>query len=95
MIAPASGVVRFAGLVVDRATLTVATADGALFSLEPVASEWAKGDRIVKGERLGTVSGGGHCDGACIHLGVRVHGEYVSPMRYFGVIPRAVLLPLR
>ena len=28
------------------------------------------------------------------HLGVRLHGEYVSPMLLFGGIPRAVLLPL-
>jgi murein DD-endopeptidase MepM/ murein hydrolase activator NlpD len=95
VVAPESGVVRFSGVVVNRATVTLVTADGTLLSIEPVTSEWVKGDSVARGERLGTVARGGHCDSVCIHLGVRVHGEYVSPMRFFGGIPRAVLLPLR
>ncbi len=31
----------------------------------------------------------------CVHVGVRIDGQYVSPMRFLGVIPRAVLLPTR
>ena len=30
----------------------------------------------------------------CVHFGVRVHGEYVSPLLFLGGLPRAVLLPL-
>ena len=95
VVAPQPGVIRFAGVVVDRGTVTVATRDGVLISIEPVAAERTTGDAVAEGERLGVVSRGGHCDGSCVHLGVRVHGEYVSPLRFFGGVPRAVLLPLR
>jgi hypothetical protein len=43
---------------------------------------------------VGTVATGGHCEGSCIHFGVRLHGEYVSPLLYLAGVPRAVLLPL-
>jgi murein DD-endopeptidase MepM/ murein hydrolase activator NlpD len=94
VVAPVSGTVRFAGVVVDRPTVTVQTSAGILLSIEPVAARYAVGDAVERGSLLGTVATGGHCAGACIHLGVRVNGEYVSPMRFFGGVPRAVLLPL-
>jgi murein DD-endopeptidase MepM/ murein hydrolase activator NlpD len=94
VVAPESGTVRFAGVVVDRPTVTVQTSAGILLSIEPVAAEYAVGDAVERGSALGIVATGGHCTGACIHLGVRVAGEYVSPMRFFGGVPRAVLLPL-
>ncbi|WP_443208538.1 hypothetical protein [Salinibacterium sp. PAMC 21357] len=37
----------------------------------------------------------GHCTRPCLHFGVRVEGEYVSPLNYLSGIPRAVLLPTR
>jgi murein DD-endopeptidase MepM/ murein hydrolase activator NlpD len=94
VVAPESGTVRFAGVVVDRPTVTVQTSAGILLSIEPVAARYAVGDAVERGSPLGIVATGGHCTGACIHLGVRVNGEYVSPMRFFGGVPRAVLLPL-
>jgi murein DD-endopeptidase MepM/ murein hydrolase activator NlpD len=94
VVAPESGTVRFAGVVVDRPTVTVQTSAGILLSIEPVVAGYAVGNAIERGSALGTVATGGHCSGACIHLGVRVNGEYVSPMRFFGGVPRAVLLPL-
>jgi murein DD-endopeptidase MepM/ murein hydrolase activator NlpD len=95
VVAPAAGTVRFAGVVVDRSTVTVASPDGVLISMEPVRSELAVGASVAKGGRLGIVSTGGHCSNGCLHLGVRIEGEYVSPLRYFGGVPRAVLLPMR
>ncbi|WP_460580007.1 murein hydrolase activator EnvC family protein [Humibacter ginsengisoli] len=95
VLAPESGTVRFAGVVVDRPTVTVQAGPGVLISIEPVATTLSAGDAVTRGGALGAVATGGHCDARCIHLGVRVDGEYVSPMRYFGGVPRAVLLPLR
>ena len=95
VLVPESGTVRFAGVVVDRPTVTVETSQGVLISIEPLITTVAVGDAVTRGGALGVVARGGHCDGRCIHLGVRVDGEYVSPMRFFGGVPRAVLLPLR
>ena len=93
--APTAGVVRFAGVVVDRPTITLATPEGVLVSMEPVSPELPTGASVTKGAPLGRVATGGHCSGNCLHLGVRVDGRYVSPLRFFGGVPRAVLLPLR
>ncbi|WP_166873622.1 M23 family metallopeptidase [Salinibacterium sp. ZJ450] len=93
--APAAGVVHFAGVVVDRPVLSIRHPGGLISSYEPVASSLVAGEPVSAGEVIGTVTGTGHCPRVCLHLGVRVDGEYVSPMRYLGVLPRAVLLPTR
>lgn len=95
VVSPTAGTVHFAGVVVDRSTVTVATPDGVLISMEPVTSELVVGASVAKGAKLGVVSTGGHCANGCLHLGVRAEGQYVSPLRYFGGVPRAVLLPMR
>ena len=48
----------------------------------------------VHGAVIGTAGAGGHCSGSCVHVGVRVDGQYVSPLLFFGGVPPAVLLPL-
>ncbi|WP_170024143.1 M23 family metallopeptidase [Planctomonas sp. JC2975] len=93
--APEGGTVRFAGVVVDRPTLTIATSSGVLISLEPVTTSLVAGDLVARGATVGVVATGGHCSQSCVHLGVRVAGQYVSPLRFFGGVPRAVLLPIR
>ena len=92
--APAAGVVSFAGPVAGRPVLSIDHGDGVVSSIEPVAASVAAGTRVTEGEPIGTVGSGGHCDAACVHFGVRVHGEYVSPTLFLGGVPRAVLLPL-
>lgn len=95
VVSPTDGVVSFSGVVVDRPVLTLRTADGTLISLEPVSSELPVGTGVLRGQSLGTTAHGGHCADECLHLGVRVNGQYVSPMQFFGGVRRAVLLPLR
>jgi murein DD-endopeptidase MepM/ murein hydrolase activator NlpD len=70
-------------------------ADGVVSAIEPVEALAAAGTTVSAGEPIGVVSSGGHCGSACVHFGVRVHGEYVSPFLFLGGLPRAVLLPLR
>lgn len=88
---PATGTVSFVGTVVDRPLISVRVDDRTVLSLEPVTSELQEGDRVVRGEAIGTVASGGHCLAACLHLGVRVDGAYVNPMRFLRARP--VLLP--
>lgn len=92
VIAPAGGSVSFVGSVVDREVVSIRIDGRTVYSLEPVSSELAVGAAVVSGETIGGVAGGGHCEEECVHLGVRVDGEYVNPLRYF--LRRPVLLPL-
>jgi murein DD-endopeptidase MepM/ murein hydrolase activator NlpD len=92
--AVADGVVSFAGVVVDRPVLSIQHADGLLSSVEPVTATVGVGERVSAGQVVGVVAAGAHCDQRCVHLGVRRHGQYISPMFFFGGLTRAVLLPL-
>lgn len=94
VVAPEDGVVFFVGFVVDRPVLSIAHADGIISSYEPLTSDLTVGDVVRRGEPIGTLIAG-HCTSACLHLGARLHGGYVSPLTYLGGIKRAVLLPLR
>jgi murein DD-endopeptidase MepM/ murein hydrolase activator NlpD len=92
--APANGVVHFAGFVVDRPVLSIRHPDGVLASFEPVETNLERGDAVLAGDVIGTVLPG-HCDDACLHVGARIDGQYVSPLRFLGGIARSVLLPTR
>ena len=93
VLAPRDGVVSFAGLVVDRPVLSITQPGDVIVTVEPVDAVVAVGDRVHAGQTIGTVGSGGHCPPGCLHLGVRLHGSYVSPLLYLGELPRAVLLP--
>lgn len=93
-MAPAAGTIRFVGVVVDRPVLTLDHGDGVLSSYEPVASTLTVGESVAPGQAVGRVATGGHCAGACLHVGVRVDGVYVSPLLYLDRVPPSILLPL-
>ena len=94
LYAPAAGVVHFAGVVVDRPVLSIDHGGGVISSYEPVQTTLVEGDVVAAGDVIGTVLPG-HCATVCVHMGVRVDGQYVSPLRFLGGIPRAILLPTR
>ena len=94
IMAAASGTVSFAGMVAGRGVVAIDHGNGVVSAIEPVASSVAQGDIVSAGDLIGTAALGGHCTGDCVHFGVRVHGEYVSPFLFLGGLPRAVLLPL-
>ena len=81
-------------MVVDRPVLSIQHADGLVSSYEPVRSELPPGTPVRRGEAVGRLLPG-HCASVCLHFGVRLHGQYVSPLNYLGGIPRSVLLPTR
>lgn len=93
VLAPASGVIAFAGVVVDRPLLTIDHGDGLVTTLEPVATELRVGDEVAVGQQLGEVASGGHAAAGAVHFGVRLHGEYINPLLLLAGVPRAVLLP--
>ncbi len=91
--APASGVVAFSGVVVDRGVVTIDHGDGHVTTLEPVVDAPPTGSAVARGDPVGVVALGGHTAPGAVHFGVRLHGEYVNPMLLLGGVPRAVLLP--
>ena len=92
--APDDGIVHFAGTVVDRPVLSIRQDGGIITSFEPVVTTLVAGDRVERGQVIGTVLPG-HCASVCLHFGVRVNGAYASPLAWLGGIERAVLLPTR
>jgi len=94
VLAPDDGVVFFSGVVVDRPVLSITHDGGLVSSYEPVSSPLSAGTVVGRGSVVGTLLPG-HCAESCLHFGVRLHGEYVSPLNYLGGVPRAVLLPTR
>ena len=94
VFAPAAGVVHFAGFVVDRPVLSIRHAGGFLSSFEPVSTTLVAGGVVSRGDPIGTVEPG-HCSSRCVHFGVRLHGDYLSPLNFLGGIPHSVLLPTR
>lgn len=92
VFAPAAGIVHFSGVVVDRPVLSIRHPGGLISSFEPVDSPLVAGTAVGRGDVVGTLLPG-HCSVLCLHFGVRLDGEYVSPLLYLGGIPRSVLLP--
>ncbi|MEB4613236.1 hypothetical protein, partial [Leucobacter sp. M11] len=108
VVAPTDGSLFFAGTVVDRGVLTIRVDERTLLSVEPLgppepppdpAAESdgepvpRPGEAVRRGSVIGELGGVSHCAPAhCLHLGVRVDGEYVNPLPYF--LGRPVLLPL-
>ncbi len=100
VLAPADGVVVFAGAVAGRPVLSIATGGAVRVTLEPVVASVAVGERVARGSAVGVVADGGeHCGGVgCLHWGVRVgRDHYLDPLLVLARGARAappVLLPL-
>lgn len=93
VLAPADGVVAFAGSVVDRGVLTVVHAEGLRSSLEPVEPLVAVGEPVARGQPVARVAAGGHCGSGCLHWGVRRQQAYLDPLTLLRPAEPPVLLP--
>lgn len=96
VLAPAPGVVTFAGPVAGRGVLTLRHPDGRRSSVEPVVPGVAAGDTVEQGAVVGQVGGGEtHCAPAtCVHWGVRTPEDaYVDPLTLLAGRGPVVLLP--
>lgn len=92
--APVAGEVSFVGHVVDRGVLSIRVDARTVVSFEPIGQgdpALALGDHVSRGQVIGVLAEGGHCASECLHLGVRIDGDYVNPLRFF--VGRPVLLP--
>lgn len=96
VLAPADGVVVFAGTVVDRGVLTLQHASGLRTSYEPIGSPLPVGTSVVRGGQAAVVgSGRDHCPAAtCLHWGLRRGETYLDPLLLVRTRPPMVLLPL-
>lgn len=94
IVAPAAGIVSFAGRVVDRGVVAIDHGDGVVSAIEPVDALVSAGTVVAAGDPIGIAASGGHCAAECAHFGVRIDGEYVSPFLFLGGLQRAVLLPM-
>ena len=94
VLAPADGIVRFAGIVVDRGVLSIDHGDGVVSSYEPVTALVAEGGAVERGQVVARLEPG-HCATPCLHFGVRVDGAYRNPLRWLGGAEWPVLLPTR
>jgi murein DD-endopeptidase MepM/ murein hydrolase activator NlpD len=96
VLAPAEGVVTFAGWVAGAQFVTIDHGDGIR-----TTSSWLsdvgvrRGDPVAGGEAVGR-SGHGHGEVATphLHFGVRIHGEYVDPMLLLGPLSVVGLIRL-
>jgi len=94
VLAPADGTVRFAGWVVDRGVLAIDHGDGVVSSFEPVEAVVEAGASVAAGQPVARVAGV-HCTRTCVHVGLRVDGEYRNPLLLLGGLEWPVLLPTR
>ena len=77
---PIAGAITYRGDVAGRAVITIS--DGIrTVTVEPVLSALSVGTAVFSGQFLGTVGVGGHCSLRCVHLGLRIAGQYRNPLR--------------
>ncbi|MGC4932597.1 M23 family metallopeptidase [Gordonia sp. DT30] len=92
VVATADGVVRFAGVVAGKPTVSVAHGDGLITTYEPVRAGVSRGARVRRGERIGTLEPGhpGCRAPACLHWGARRgtghDAEYLNPLGLLGAV---------
>jgi murein DD-endopeptidase MepM/ murein hydrolase activator NlpD len=97
VLAPADGVVAFAGVVAGRGVLVVDHPGGLRSSFEPVSGWLPAGSAVRRGDRVALLGPPGlsHCaPAACLHWGVRRGEQYLDPLALLGLLPPIVLLPL-
>lgn len=93
LVAPADGVVSFAGTVAGKQVVSIRH-DGLTLTFEPAVTRLSVGTRTVRDELFGEVGArSDHCDGTCLHWGVRRGGEYLDPETLVG-LRRIALKPV-
>ncbi len=95
VLAAGAGTVVFAGTVAGRGVVSVDHPGGLRTTYEPVSPTVSAGDRVARGEQIGTVTPGhpGCAATACLHWGVRRGADYLNPLRLLTMAP-VRLLPI-
>lgn len=81
------GVVVYVGQIAGKPVISIEhSALGLKSTYEPVVASVRKGEQVMAGDIIGVISRmGGHCAGACLHLGLKAPGvgEYRNPLDLF------------
>lgn len=77
--AAGSGVVVFAGFLVDRNVVSIEHSSGLRTTYLPVSPVVEVGDQVQRGQVIGTLETG-HCLSACLHWGAKNGDRYYDPM---------------
>ncbi|MEE1295567.1 MAG: M23 family metallopeptidase [Bifidobacterium sp.] len=95
LLAPIDATVSFVGTVGGKRVVSLAHGDWTL-TFEPAVTDLRNGSRVARGERCGTVgTGSDHCDGSCVHWGIRLQGRrYLDPATFLSA-SRIRLVPVR
>lgn len=82
--AVADGTVSWVGVVAGRTTMSIDHGTEKS-TYEPIAPTVSRGDRVSRGDIVGTlVAGHSDCRPACLHLGRIQAGNYLDPAERFG-----------
>ncbi len=84
--AAGSGVVIFAGTLVDRGVISIEHAGGLRTTYEPVTAVVTKGARVIAGQQIGSLdSGHPSClPASCLHWGAKIGDVYLDPLSLLG-----------
>ncbi len=99
LVAPADGVVSFAGRLVNRGVISIKHSGTLVSELEPACSSVAVGQSVMAGQVIGRVCAAEpsyiqHCPKqTCLHFSVRQDGRYLSPLVFIGGLNPSRLLP--
>lgn len=99
ILAPADGVIWFAGEVVNRPVLSLKHSGDLISEFEPACTTLGQGSKVSKGQPIGFVctpdsSYREHCK-SCLHFSVRMLDAYLSPIAILGELNPSRLLPIR
>jgi murein DD-endopeptidase MepM/ murein hydrolase activator NlpD len=80
VLAPAGGVVVFAGEVGGKPVISLDHGNGRRSTYEPVTAGVGVGTRVSAGTVIGRLAAGSHCAGGCLHWGLKEGRTYLDPI---------------
>lgn len=95
VLAAGDGVVVFAATLAGRGVVSVDHEGGLRTTYEPVAAVVTPGQRVLRGQQIGTLEADhpGCAVAACLHWGLRRGRDYLDPLRLLAA-GRVRLLPI-
>ena len=84
VLAPARGVVVFAGRVGGKPVISIDHGNGRRSTYEPVAPGLSVGTPVSPGMVIGHLAAGAHCAGGCLHWGLKEGRTYLDPLTLVG-----------
>lgn len=89
---PATGVLVWARSV-GGVPVVVVQHGAARATYQPMTTTLPTGATVAAGQRIGTVTTGGHCSDSCLHWGLKLGDGYLDPRLLLGT-PHVVLRPV-